>query len=117
MIGAPDDQNQHRLHARKEGQDRHCHEVCRPDPPLAAVMHALRPAHQAQQAEELWLYLNGDVEVLDDGVDAKRNPSEGPEEHHGGGETFRRLRAVIADDLRDQLDAPAYRADCAQDVC
>ena len=99
MIGPPDDQNQHGLHARKDGQDRQCHEVCRPDPPFAAVMHALRPAHQAQQAEELWLYLDGDVEVLDDCIDAKWNPSERPEEHHRGRETFRRFGSVVTDDL------------------
>lgn len=80
------------------------------------IPQTLRPARQTQQAKKLRLDLNRDVELLRDGIRAEGDPAHGPQEHHGRGQTLGRFGAVVADDLRDQLDAPAYGADCAEDV-
>ena len=62
------------------------------------------------------MHLDRDVELLRDRVRPKGNPAQRPQEHHGRGETFGRFGAVVAHDLGDQLDAPAYGADGAEDV-
>lgn len=69
--------------------------------PLIVV--ALDPGHQAQKGQDLGLDAQGDVEVLDDVVDAQRHTGPGPEHHHGGLEAGRMMAAVVDDDLRDEL--------------
>lgn len=80
------------------------------------IPQTLRPTRQTKQTKALRLHLNRDIELLRDRIRPKGNATHGPQEHHGRWEALGRFGAVVADYLRDQLDAPAYRADCAQDV-
>ena len=80
-----------------------------------AIMKTLTPAPETEQSEELRLNLDGNIEALDYSVNPKRDPTKGPEKHHQCGESFSRLGAVVADDLRDELYAPENCANCAED--
>lgn len=54
-----------------------------PNKNLPAISQTLRPAHQTQRTETLWLDLNRDVEILHDRIHTKRHPTQRPQEHHG----------------------------------
>jgi hypothetical protein len=75
------------------------------------VVEGLAPGDEGQAGEGLGLEFQGEVEVLDDGVDAKGDTADGPEDEHGAGETVCVFAAVVVPYLRDDLDTPTYCAD------
>ena len=72
---------------------------------------------ERQRRKDLWLELNGDVEVLHDGVDAQRSAGCRPQDHHPGGYAVGGLASPVLPYLWDQLDAPEDGADGAEDCC
>ena len=83
---------------------------------VPSIPQTLSPTHQTQQTEALRLHLNRDVKFLRNRIRAKGDPARRPQKHHGRREAFGRFGAVVAPDLGHELDAPAYGADCAEDV-
>jgi hypothetical protein len=83
---------------------------------LLAIDQALSPADAAHDNEALRLYDEGDAELLRNRVDAERNTRDGPDQHHRGWQSLSVLGAVVAPDLRHQVDTPTDRPDRTQDV-
>ena len=79
------------------------------------IPQTLCPTQKTQRAKALRLHLDRHVEPLGNRISAKGHPAQAPEEHHGGGQAFGRLGAVVAPDLGHELDAPADGADGAED--
>lgn len=63
----------------------------------------LYPRSQTEESQHLWLYLQRDVEVSDDVIDAKRYACPSPEHHHGRLETSGIVPSIIDYDLRNEL--------------
>lgn len=110
-------QDQSSLDAGTRRADRHAQDCRGPRAPPAAVEKNLSPADQAEGHEALRLDLDGDVEVLDDAVDAEGHAAHCPEEHHRPGQAVCGLCAPVCPYLRYELDAPQDRAYCPEDRC
>jgi hypothetical protein len=75
------------------------------------VVQRLAPRDEGQAGKGLGLEFEGEVEVLDNGVDAEGDAANRPEDQHGAGEAVGVFASVVVPYLGDDLDAPAYCAD------
>lgn len=75
---------------------------------MTIVIHALTPRRQAQDQEQLRLYLERNIEILCYAVYPERNSGDGPREHHYCRQTIRPVTTIVLDNLRDQLYAPTH---------
>jgi len=60
--------------------------------------------------------LDGNIEVLDDGVDTKRDSGSRPEKHHDARQAIGLLLPPVVPYLWEELDAPEDGANRSEDV-
>lgn len=109
-IDYPKSENQQSLKPAHNDPNRHPEERRLPSLPLIVINQGLRPADQRQRTEDLRLYLDGDVEVLHNGIDPEGDGAGSPEEHHQSWQAFGLFLSPIVPYLGDKLNAPQ---DCA----
>lgn len=73
---------------------------------MIVIDQGLGPADQRQSTEDLRLYLEGDVEVLHNGIDTEGDGRGSPEEHHQSRQAFGLFSSPVVPYLRKELDAP-----------
>jgi hypothetical protein len=80
---------------------------------IPCIVFALAPTRETEKAEALRLYLDWNVEILNNGISSKWDTTDGPEEHHDRRHSLSRLGPIAAIELGKELNAPTNGADGA----